>query len=159
VQTLFPPDPTYGNQEGLLYQTKSTYFEGTTQKIVINNQWFDGAGRPVRSGQATTSAQTSFDVVKTSYDSKGRVRKATNPYNTTNSDGDTTGLPNATRYDYDALDRVITLTHPDSQTVQTSYNGAMVTVTDEVGRQRQSTMDGFGRLASIAEQNDASTGS
>ncbi len=48
-------------------------------------------------------------------------------------------------------------TLPDNQTVQTSYNGNVVTVIDQVNRKIQRITDGLGRLVTVNEQ-DVSTG-
>jgi YD repeat-containing protein len=142
----------------LAYQSRFTYFDGPSQKVQVSNQWLDGTGRTVRTGSASGPTVASFDAVKSIYDDLGRLRKSTNPYNTTNPDGDTTGLPNATVYDYDSLSRVATVTLPDQNTVTTSYNGAVATVTDQVGRQRKSEVDGLARVVTVTEQ-DPVTGS
>lgn len=47
------------------------------------------------------------------------------------------------------------LTLPDNQTIQTDYASAVVTVTDQVGRKRQSKVDGLGRLTNVTEMNPA----
>lgn len=139
----------------LVYQSRFTYFDGATQKVQISNQWLDGAGRAVRQGSASGPTIASFDAVKSIYDDLGRLRKSTNPYNTTSSDGNTTGLPNATVYDYDEFSRVGTVTLPDLNTITTSYNGALTTVTDQVGRQRQSEVDGLSRTIKVTEMDNS----
>ena len=157
VETLYPPDPNYGNQEGLIVQQKVTYMEGAAQKVVVTNKWIDGAGRVLRTGTGAGASPASFDAVKSIYDDLGRLRKTTNPYSTTSSDGDTTGLPNPTVYDYDAMGRVrlVTLPGGSGNTVQTEYSGAETTVTDQVGRKRKKLIDGLGRIVTVTEQNPA----
>jgi RHS repeat-associated protein len=139
----------------LVYQSRFTYFDGTTQKVQMSNQWLDGVGRTIRAGSVAGPTIASFDAVKSIYDDLGRFQKSSNPYNTTNSDGDTTGLPNATVYDYDELSRVKNVTLPDANTVTTSYNGPITTVTDQVGRQRQSEADGLGRVIRVTEMDNS----
>ena len=56
-----------------------------------------------------------------------------------------------------ALGRATVVTLPDSQTVQTGYNGNSVTLTDQVNRKIQRIADGLGRLVTVNEQ-DVSTG-
>lgn len=157
LETFYPPDANYSNREGLLYQSKFTYLDQGSTKIAIGNQWQDAAGRVVRSGSGAGANPTSYDAVKTIYDDRGRVRKTTNSYNTTDPNGDTTGLPFPTTYDYDGLSRVITVTLPDTNTVTTSYNGAVTTVTDQVGRQKQSQVDGLGRIIRVTEYTGGNT--
>lgn len=155
LETFYPPDPGFGNQEGLTYQQKTTYMDGPFQKTTVTNQWFDGAGRVIRAGTGVGASPSSFDAAKSIYDELGRLRKTTNPYTTTNSNGDTTGLPNSTVYDYDAMGRVKFVTLPGGNTVQTDYNGAETTITDQVGRKRKSQMDGLGRIITVTEQDPA----
>lgn len=141
------------NTDTLTYQSKFTYFDGSTQKVQISSQWLDGAGQSIRQGSASGPTIASFDATKVVYDELGRLRKSTNPYNTTNSDGNTTGLPNPTVYDYDGLSRAMTVTLPDSSTITRAYNGAVTTVTDQAGRQRQSETDGLGRAIRVTEMD------
>ena len=153
LETFFA-DPSYPNKDGLVYQSKFTYFDGTTQKIQVSSQWLDGAGRPIRTGSAAGASPTSFDAVKSIYDDLGRLRKNTNPY-LGDSTGNITGLPNATVYDYDVLSRVLMATLPDSNTMTTTFNGAMTTITDQAGRQRRSEVDGLGRIITVTEMDDS----
>lgn len=156
LETFFANDQNVlSNVDTLVYQTKFTYFDGTNQKVQISNQWLDGAGRTIRAGSAAGPTITSFDAAKSIYDDLGRLRKSTNPYNTTNSDGNTTAPLNATVYDYESLGRVLTITLPDTNTVTTSYNGALTTVTDQVGRQRRSEVDGLGRTIKVTEMDNS----
>jgi RHS repeat-associated protein len=164
VETFFPADPLYANKDGLLYQTKVTYREadGQTERVIVSNQWLDGAGRVRRAGTGEGATPSSFDVVKRIYDELGRLRKSTNPYRSTRSDGDTNpgppNLPNATTYDYDVMGRVRTVTLPDTRTVVSDFTGVETTVTDQVGRKRKSELDGLGRVIRVTEQ-DPSSGS
>jgi YD repeat-containing protein len=116
----------------------------------------------LRSDTGAGSSPTSFDTVAAVYDSLGRTLKQSNPYA-----GDSSGNGSPaywTTNTYDELSRVTRVTLPDNQTIQTAYTGASpgigatVIVTDQVGRQRKSEVDGLGRLAKVIEQNPA-TGS
>src|SRR4029078_3604522 len=89
--------------------------------------------------------------VNTSYDAMGRVISRTNPFPAGGSPGASTWYP------YDRLGRATVVTLPDGQTVQTSYNGNAVTVTDQVNRKTQRIADGLGRLVTVNEQ-DVTTG-
>ena len=137
----------------LVYQSRFRYLDGTQQRVQISNQWLDGTGRTLRAGLAAGPITSSYDAVKSIYDETGRLRKSTNPYNTPSSNGDTSGLPNATSYDYDGLGRVISVTLPDSNTVTTTFTGALTTVTDQVGRQRRTEVDGLGRTIRVTEMD------
>jgi RHS repeat-associated protein len=157
--TQFDKDSNLNDQ--LAYKEQVTYTDGVS-KTITTRSWFDGAGRVLRSGTGAGSAPVSYDAVATIYDSMGRVSKQSNPY-VGNSSGTGTGLcpagsPNQmcwTANSYDKRSRVTVVTLPDGQTVQTSYStsAATVTVTDQVGRQRKSEVDGLGRLIKVTEQD------
>jgi YD repeat-containing protein len=84
--------------------------------------------------------------VNTTYDSMGRVWKQTNPFQS----GGTPGAETVNTFD--ALGRTTQVTLPDNQTVQTSYSGNTVTVTDQVNRKMKREVDGLGRLVKVYEQ-------
>jgi RHS repeat-associated protein len=162
--TQFDKDSNLNDQ--LAYKEQVTYTDGVT-KTITTRSWFDGAGRVLRSGTGAGSSPASYDAVAVIYDSMGRVSKQSNPY-TGNSTGTGTGLcaagsPNQmcwTTNTYDKRSRVTVVTLPDGQTVQTSYSttAATVTVTDQVGRQRKSEVDGLGRLIKVTEQDTVTGG-
>jgi YD repeat-containing protein len=160
-------DRTADGNDQLAYSEKLTYTEPVTppeEKKLVTKSWFDGAGRVIRSGSGKGDSPSSFDAVKILYDSLGRGLKQSNPY-VGGQTGD--GSPSYwTVNTYDILSRVTLVTLPSlpgsgSNTVQTSYagatasSGAKVTVTDQVGRKRQSEVDGLGRLISVTEMNPA----
>lgn len=153
LETFFA-DPNYPNKDGLIYQIKQTYMDGTTQRVEVSNQWLDGIGNVLRAGSAAGATPSSFDAAKIIYDSMGRVKQSTNPYSS-----DVNGLPTgavfSTVYDYDALGRVNKVTMPGGNTIETTYNGVVTTVTDQVGRQKRSEEDGLGRTIKVTEMDAA----
>ncbi|HEU4386157.1 MAG TPA: hypothetical protein VFV34_00060, partial [Blastocatellia bacterium] len=152
AETFFA-DAAYPGKDGLVYQSRVTYMDGSVQRVIVSNQWLDGDGRVLRAGVGTGATPPSFDAVKTIYDELGRVTRTTNPFTTTSSDGDTPGLPNNTHYEYDGLGRIVTATLPDGNTIINSYDGAAATVMDTVGRQKLSEVDGLGRLIRVTEMD------
>jgi RHS repeat-associated protein len=160
TETRFEQD---GNGNDLLaYISQTRYDDQGTLKVITSKQWFDGSGRVVKAGTGTGDAPDNFDMTATVYDACGRVTKRSNPYL-----GDASGNPQAgvTQYwttnTYDELSRVIKVTLPDTQFIQTEYFGATATsdataiVTDTVGRKRKRAVDGLGRLVKVTEQNPA----
>jgi RHS repeat-associated protein len=123
-----------------------SYDDGGTQKLVTTSIVYDGLGRVIQQVDANGGQ------VNTSYDAMGRVASRTNPFPAGGTPGPSTS------YVYDALGRSTTVTLPDSQITQYSYNGNTVTVTDQVNRKTQKIIDGLGRVATVNEQ-DVSTGS
>jgi RHS repeat-associated protein len=146
----------------LAYVSQTTYDDQGLQRVITSKQWFDGWGRVIRAGAGTGDAPDSYDMTATVYDAWGRVTKRSNPYL-----GDANGDPQGgatlfwTVNAYDELSRVINVTLPDNQKVQTTYSGATATngaaavTTDTVGRKRKSEVDAFGRLVKVTEQNPA----
>jgi RHS repeat-associated protein len=118
------------------------YTEGGAQKSVTTATIYDGWGRVI------TSVGPNGAQVNTTYDSMGRVWKQTNPF----TSGQT---PVETVNTFDALGRATMVTLPDGQTVQTSYTGNTVTVTDQVNRKMKREVDGLGRLVKVYEQTAA----
>ena len=110
--------------------------------------YFDGLGRSVRSFQSEGSQSITID---TQYDAMGRVWRVSNPYLSAGAGAAVNPSGHWTTTAYDALGRVSTVTTPDSAVVSTSYSGAQVTVTDQVGKTRRSVSDALGRLTQVVE--------
>jgi len=85
--------------------------------------------------------------VNTSYDAMGRVASRTNPFTAGGTPGPATTLQ------YDVLGRATSSTLPGGNTVQNTYSGAMVTMTDQVNRKIKRETDGLGRLVKVTEQD------
>jgi len=161
VTTQFDKDAN-GN-DLLAYSQKTVYTDADTiQKTVWSKSWFDGAGRTLRSGSSDGAANSFDTVVATVYDSVGRVAKQSNPYI-----GDISGIGSPAYWTtpvYDSLSRVKEVDLQDDQPsgqrsrIQTAFATPSVTVTDQVGRKRQSQVDGLGRLTSVTEMNPTTGG-
>jgi RHS repeat-associated protein len=123
-----------------------TYNDGGTNKSISTSAVYDAWGQMAQSVDAN-GAQTNH-----TYDNMGHRLTQTNPF----PQGGTPGP--ATSYQYDQLGRVIVVTLPDGNTIQTFYSGSIVTVTDQVNRKIKRESDGLGRLIKVTEQ-DVSTGS
>src|SRR5262249_34957628 len=127
------------------------------KKVVIDrgsNLWadgffyFDGLGRR----KQTRLVDPEGDVfTETTYDPLNRISNVTNPHRSISAatDGSTTTQ-------YDALNRPTVVTHnPDGNAIQTTYGDPMLTtVTDETGRQQQTTTDALSRLIQVSEPGD-----
>src|SRR6266853_1481005 len=115
---------------------------------VTSTEVHDGLGRVVQSKLTSDTAGT--DYVDITYDVAGRKATVSNPYRSTSDP--TYGI---TSYQYDALNRVATLTRQDGATVLTTYAGAATQVQDEGNGAarvaRVSQADAQGRLTSICE--------
>jgi YD repeat-containing protein len=107
----------------------------------------DGMGRTTETRNYETA--TAYVTTKQTYDALGRATKVSNPYRSGQTVVWTTSA-------YDALGRVVSVTTPDNAVVSTIYSGNTVTVTDQAGKDRQSTTDALGRPTQIIE--DPGTG-
>jgi len=114
----------------------------------------DGFGRPL--GTITSQGvQTA-----TGYDARGRTAWVRAPWDTAHP------ADRRTSFDYDALDRVILTTQPDSSTVTTAYgstgSGLQTTITDEEGRVTRQLWQAVGsptaaRLAAVTDAANETT--
>lgn len=124
---------------------------------IVTSTVYDGMGRVHKT--VLSSDPGGADYQRTDYTGLGSPFKV---WNTTRCDPDTS--PNGctgentwgiTKYAYDALNRTITVTHPDNTVLSTSYTGRATIVTGEgngtYNVQSISQIDGLGRLASICE--------
>ncbi|HET7108059.1 MAG TPA: RHS repeat-associated core domain-containing protein [Candidatus Acidoferrum sp.] len=130
-----------------------------TKKQIDSTRWtdayvrFDGLGRPIRHISANGEA-TPWDQVDTCYDVLGNKHFVTYPYQGNGLSDSQCTKPGDT-FTYDALGRVLTVTHSDSSVATTAYTGRAASVSDEGNGtrslQRVSQIDGLGRLASVCE--------
>jgi RHS repeat-associated protein len=111
--------------------------------------FIDAMGRERRS--LTLEGGNSYFATDTQYDRMGRPWRVSNPYRTQGLNGDINPSGEWTTNSYDLLGRVKTVTLPDQTTVQTSYQGAYTTVTDQAGKQRRQKTDGLGRIVRVDE--------
>ena len=147
--TINYPD---GGLSTITHQESTFPFTATLTKAInasqnyVSTNVFDGLGRESQN-QITSDPQGTVYTV-TTYDDEGRRATVTNPYRSTSDS--TYGV---TSYAYDALNRTVKVTKPDSSIVQTAYCGATTLVTDEAGHRRRSTTDGLGRMIEVDEPN------
>ena len=115
---------------------------------------FDGLGREIRHIAANDEG-TPYDQVDTCYDAGGRVSFKSYAYQGSGLGASQVCSGAGDSFAYDALNRVMTVTHGDGSTVLTSYTGAATSVSDEGNGtrrvQRVSQVDGIGRMASLCE--------
>jgi len=104
----------------------------------------DGLGRLYETELNSDPSNPDYTFI--TFDTDGRKYSQTNPYRSTSDP--TYGV---TYYNYDALSRPTLVTDPDGSTVSTAYNGSCTTVTDEAGKNRESCVDGLGRLTEVVE--------
>ena len=114
---------------------------------------YDGFGRTAE----THAYENTQDFINVSqkYDAMGRLSQRSNPYRPYRAE-----QVKWTITHYDGLGRVIKVTapdqllnSPDSVKLRTTYQGNTVTVTDQQGKSRKSTIDVLGRLTEVIEDS------
>ncbi|HKV37219.1 MAG TPA: RHS repeat-associated core domain-containing protein [Pyrinomonadaceae bacterium] len=130
-----------------------TEVQQDASRVVKSYQYFDPIGRLSR--QFAGEGGTNYIATDNIYDQMGRIWKVSNPYRTTTLDG-VADLAHTSYWSvsaYDPLGRVISVTYPDSSVVQTSYQGAYMTVTDQAGKQKRQKTDALGQVVRVDEPN------
>jgi RHS repeat-associated protein len=120
-----------------------TYSEGGSNRTLTETAVYDGWGQKT-SAVDINGAQTNY-----AYDAMGRLLTQTNPF----PQGGTPGP--VTTNQYDLLGRITIVTLPGGNTRQTTYNGSVQTLTDEVNRKTKRESDGLSRLIKVTEQDAA----
>jgi RHS repeat-associated protein len=133
------------NGWGLPTSSTRSYVEGGVTKNITTSTVYNGFGQPIQ------EINEHGGQVNLAYDAMGRLASRTNPF----TQGGTPAP--ATTYTYDVLGRGTVITTPDNNTVTTTYNGKVTTVTDQVNRKTRRELDSLGRLIKVTEQ-DVSTG-
>ena len=132
-----------GGSENASYNDVNMTASFTKPGLGTNTFTYDGFHRTIKVVDADNGQ------VNTSYDAMGQLASETNPFTA----GGTPGP--STVYTYDAIGRVMIVTLPDNQTIQTTYSGSAVTLTDQVNRKIKRETDGLGRLVKVTEQDAA----
>jgi len=125
--------------------------------------WLDGLGRTILTQSVDDELDDIYTV--TCYDNMGRVSKSSNPVRTGSAPTCESSLEWTTP-SYDDLGRTISLTTPDSATIETAYSlaasgnqiGTVVTVEDQAGKQRRSVTNALGQLKRVDEPTSSGLG-
>jgi RHS repeat-associated protein len=142
------PGGNAGNAAFAVVETKAI----TSSQNEISTATLDGLAR--LSQTQLNSDPDGVTYVDTTYDKVGRKSTVSNPHRSGSATTD--GI---TTYNYDALNRVKSVTEQDGSVVNTTYDQIIAsntgvvcsTVTDEAGKSRQSCVDGLGRMTSVWE--------
>jgi RHS repeat-associated protein len=125
--------------------TTSKLISSSPQTVMTTVDTTDGVGHLTQTELTTDPDGATF--TNTSYDGLGRAYQVYNPTRT-----EPTGT--LTTYTYDALGRTTNVVQPDGSVVVTAYSSNQATVTDEVGVQRKTQTDAFGRLTNVWEASN-----
>jgi RHS repeat-associated protein len=151
--------------------TSSTPSSGCSS-CIYTRLALDNLGRP-ETNTLESDPDGATSVVKT-YDTNGRIQTVTNPYRSTSDP--TYGLDT---YSYDAVGRVVKISHTDGTSFSIYYGAAVTTAVggittqlcststygigypsltvDEAGRKRETWTDGVGRTIEVDEPNSSGT--
>ncbi len=119
-----------------------TVTSSSTANSAVNVTTLDGLGHVMRVDNKNGSSMVGS--VKYGYDKLWQRTQASNPFASADAIVNTTSS-------YDALGRVTRVTPPSAGYTQYSYSGNTVTITDQAGKQRRSSMDVLGRLTEVDE--------
>lgn len=111
-------------------------------------EYFDGLMRLKR--KSSNEGET-WSIVDTEYDSTGREWRHSNSYRDTVPNNSTPPSRLWTTKQYDALDRISTVTAPDGSVSTTVYSGNTVVVTDPAGKAVKSIADMKGNNLQVIE--------
>lgn len=105
---------------------------------------YDNMGRTFEARRYESS--TNYIATQRGYDALGRANQVSNPFRPWNGE-----TPQWTTTQFDALGRTKKVTTPDTAYATTSYNGYVVTATDQAGKQRTSQSSALGWVTSVTE--------
>ena len=133
-------------------------------RYIDSKSYFDGRGALTQTFDSYTSGN-GWSITDIEYDSMGRAYRTSNPYYCTSNYGTCSINPSGiwTTSTFDVLGRVTQVTMPRGDdanpsfttTVQTSYAGDVITLTDQAGKQRRRINDALGRLIRLDEPNSS----
>jgi YD repeat-containing protein len=138
-----------------------------SSRNVESKSYFDGRGALTQTFDSYTSGD-GWSITDVEYDAMGRAYRVSNPYYCTSNYGTCAINPSDiwTTRTFDILGRVTQVTMPRGDdanpslntTVQTTYEGDVITITDQAGKQRRHVTDALGRLIRLHEPTSAGLG-
>jgi RHS repeat-associated protein len=130
--------------------TTSSDRDANTDNLIVSKVLYDQMGRTIETRQY--EGGSNYIATQTQYDALGRPFKISNPFRPWLSESAVW-----TTQAFDALERVTSVTTPDSAVVTSAYSGNVVTVTDQAGKLRRSITDALGRLTRVDEPNSSNS--
>lgn len=145
-----------------------SHFVATTKldstRNIQNKTYFDGRDAVTQNFFGYTSTD-GWTVMDTEFDSMGRPYRTSNPYYCTSNYGTCSINPSGvwTTRTFDRLGRITQVAMPRGDdanpslttTVQNTFEGDVITTTDQAGKQRRQIIDALGRLVRLDEPNSA----
>ncbi len=148
IQTI---DTAGRGPTGAYYPTGAVYLvqatplasDGVTQNGPQGIVYFDMLDREV--GRDTQGFDASTIRASKQYNANGVLAQQSRPYFASG------GTAEWTTYTYDALNRVLTATYPDSTTTAHAYNGLVATDTNAASETRTTTKNSQGNVVSVVD--------
>ncbi len=141
----------YNDTPGNLYAEASQVMSGSQSTAAYT--LFDGLGREI--AHSTANGQSSYDKSDICYGARGLKFFTAYPYTASSYNAPQVCSGAGDTFSYDALNRLLLVTHSDSTAINYGYSGAATSVTDEGNGTRSvqkiSQVDGLGRLKSVCE--------
>ncbi|HBB88169.1 MAG TPA: hypothetical protein DC047_11180 [Blastocatellia bacterium] len=144
VNTTHQNQTRIGYDDTARIQTTFTDLSTNTDGILVTKTISDSFGRPVETRQYEDGAH--YIVSLQEYDALGRVARSSNPYRPWLNE-----TVSWTEHTYDALDRPLTVTTPDTAVVRSVYDGDGVLLTDQAGKQRIIRENALGLVKDVWE--------
>jgi RHS repeat-associated protein len=144
------------NGPGISMSYDDVHFTSTTKTSVDSSksvQQISALDTLGRSNLTTTedASNNIYSNVTTKYDLGGQAYQSSNPYTGTPSYWTTTA--------FDVLGRPTSITLPDASVTNLTYSTNTTTAKDPAGNQRESVVDGVGRLSSVYEPDPTNNNS
>ena len=135
-----------------------------SSRYVESRSYLDGRGELTQTFDGYTSGD-GWSITDVEYDSMGRPYRTSNPYYCTTSYGSCSINPSGiwTTRTYDRLGRVTQVAMPQGDdasptataNLQATFEGDVITFTDQGGKQRRQITDGLGRVIRVDEPNSS----
>lgn len=136
-------------------------------RYVDSKQYFDGRGALTQTFDSYTTTN-GWSITDIEYDAMGRAYRSSNPYYCTSNYGTCSINPSGiwSTNTLDRLGRVTQVTSPRGDdanpslttTVQATYEGDVITVTDQASKQRRQITDALGRVIRLDEPTASGLG-
>ena len=141
------------NYDGVAPEIIKVSQKTTSNKTIDNYFVYDGFANLV---QIKSPADNGQQVVKNLfYDGLFRVKEEQNPYFETSSTSlsNKSNTTNTTKYNYDALSRVISVVNPDGTFINTTYNKSTIDDYDANRNRHTYVLDAYDRITEVREYN------
>ncbi|MDE3089950.1 MAG: hypothetical protein KGJ80_11270, partial [Chloroflexota bacterium] len=152
-------DYTLGSPRSLVHVQVRNDLGGANPATYQHAWWFyDGLGRVIQ--QQTQGLGGQIILANTTYDSRGKLWRVSNPYGVSGTGG-TYQSPNwgqpFTEHQYDPIGRENKTINPDTTFQTMQYSQWTTTLTDANGHPSQTVADAFGRTKNVLEFNQGQT--